>query len=425
MTAGTCRHGEPGSDIHNGELIADEIERWLDRTRVTALSAGESVDAWEEGGSLLARAAEGVRGNCRWGPDRDELRSAQSGCGVAARFLAAAALRDFRKDGHLYHNLMILHDIYSGPVRTAFGANPLLYAAGRYESPANPRIPDLPRLAIGGPAGLSRGTVIAAAGALVGAQRLAALHLEVDSTAPVPPDDMPSYREGFAAAIAATEAIARTSLDDDPADEVISYHAQLLLLRESMAACGGRLAAWAADLEEGELRTQAQAHAAHLIDGESPLPDLSAASSSCMRGIASFFGGLCVEFQGAQGSDSSPGFLVAVSMAAHYGALAFSVEDLPAHAGIDARPFAPRLPDIHARDLMERIDGSDPFLLRVGMESFVHGQGLVSDAIAGIASATAPGELRDALNCAAAHTEVRSSLVAGAAWRALERLAGG
>ena len=424
MTAGTCRHGEPGEGIHLGELVADEIERWLERTKIMALSAGEPAAAWEEGSWLLNRAAAGVRGHCQWGPNRGALQEAQLGCRVAAKFLAAAALRDFRADGDLQRNLMVLHEIYSAPLRNAFGPPRPLYASPRLAAPANPRIPDLPRLAVGAPARLPGRAVLSAAAAVAAAQRLAALHLMSDATAAGPSGSERAYREGFAAAIATTEEIANSSGADSSAGELHEYRAEIMLLRERMASCGELLDAWAADLDAGEPRTQARAHAANLMDGESALPELSCASARGMELIAAFFHGVCEDVSRSRAFDAAIALLVAGALRAHFGGLAVATRDLPEHARIDGQMFMARLPDIHAFNLMERIGDTDPVLLRSGTEAFVHGQGLAADALAGSASTCAPGELREALDYAAGQTEFRAGLVAGSARRALDALAG-
>ena len=423
MTAETCRHGVAGERSHLGELVADEIERSLERTKISALSAGEPADAWEQGSWLLSRAAAGVREYCQWLPDpTDDLREAQLGYRVAAKFLAAAALNDFRAAGNIHHNLMVLHEVYSAPLRSAFGAPEPLYA--RLAAPANPRTPDLPRLAVGAPAQISGRAVMSAAAALAAAQRLAALHLRTDATAPGPPGSEHAYREGFAAAIATTEEIASSSGVDSSAGDAIEYRVEVTLLREVMASYGELLDAWAADLNAGETRTQAQAHAVNLMDGKSALPELSFAAAPGMELIAAFFNGLCEDVSRSNAPDASVELLVADTLRTHFGGLAAAMRELPEHARIEGQLFMARLPDIHLLSLMERIGGTDPVLLRSGMGAFVHGQGLAADALAGSASACASGELREALDYAAGMTEFRAGMLAGSARRALDALAG-
>ena len=174
-------------------------------------------------------------------------------------------------------------------------------------------------------------------------------------------------------------------------------------------------------VDEAELRTQARAHAMNLIDGESALPGISAASAHGMELIGTFFYVICEEWS-KRGSERAADPLVADSLRTHFGGLAAAMRGLPEDARIDGQMFTPRLPDIHLFALMERITGPEPVVLRSGMEAFVHGQGLVADALAGTAPICAPGQQRAALDSAAAHVEFRSGLAGGSVRRALDAI---
>ena len=416
MATDGCYHDPTDPKAHNGELIADELDRRLAHLSGTAIEAGEPADHWRGGIDLLEDAISGVRRNCLWGPDERALVGREQHCLVAVRVLAAVTLMDFQAGGPLRGGLLVLHHCYDMALRGSAGAGGARYRPPGLEAPAQPRIPDLPRLALGAPARLSQAAVRAAAGTLRSAQHMAVEHLEEDAAAHDLRAGAPVYRRAFDAAIATAIEIAESCLDDESG----GYRDQVWLLRDGMADMGDGLAAWAGMQAAAGVQLYAHTHAAVLRDGYGALPDIERDDTVALEAIAFFFHGVCDEVRHLEPAHASPDFLAATSLRAHFGGMARAAATLPPYVRAAGSAFVPRSPDIHTIGIMARLaepDDREPHsaLVRLGAESFSHGQVLVADAMAGAAASLPAGDERDALLFGAAQTVFRCGQVSAVA----------